>query len=204
MTIVYSHTACLDHDTTANHPEHADRLRAIEAALAGRRDVDRREAPLVDMADILRAHPQNHIDAVHMFQIFFCNLNRNGIVLQVSQGVRMSGTHFQSRIQTTNGCSRQRDTFQHQLVNRVLLEVIVLTGRNLISSESTAGLPADSHGLRSDKFDLTGHPGRDAGGSTGARTWLSHHAQHAGARSVDHRTRSSDHAGRWSNMLAIA
>lgn len=66
MTIVYSHTACLDHDTTANHPEHADRLRAIEAALAGRRDVDRREAPLVDMADILRAHPQNHIDAVHL------------------------------------------------------------------------------------------------------------------------------------------
>jgi acetoin utilization deacetylase AcuC-like enzyme len=66
MTIVFSHTACLGHDTTANHPEHPDRLRAVESALAGRQDVERREAPKADMADILRVHPKSHMDAVHL------------------------------------------------------------------------------------------------------------------------------------------
>ena len=34
-TLLYSHPACLDHDTGAAHPESAERLRAVLAALGG-------------------------------------------------------------------------------------------------------------------------------------------------------------------------
>ena len=62
MTLLISHDACLDHDTTANHPEHPDRLRAIDAALASPEfdGLTRKQAPLATQEQIERAHPKGH------------------------------------------------------------------------------------------------------------------------------------------------
>lgn len=65
-TVLFSHAACLDHDTSPGHPESSDRLRAIlvaldEAEFAGLR---REAAPLADESLLLLAHSQSHIDRV--------------------------------------------------------------------------------------------------------------------------------------------
>lgn len=57
-TALYSHPDCLGHEVPAGHPERPDRLRAVEAALAGP-DFDallRLEAPEVADAALARAH----------------------------------------------------------------------------------------------------------------------------------------------------
>ncbi len=63
-TFLLTHPASLGHETPAGHPERADRIRAIEAVLAGG-DFDaliRESAPPGVDADILRCHPQSHLD----------------------------------------------------------------------------------------------------------------------------------------------
>lgn len=62
-TALFSHSACLDHDTGPHHPECAARLKAIMAALDAPEfaDLERHEAPLATMADIERVHPRDHI-----------------------------------------------------------------------------------------------------------------------------------------------
>jgi acetoin utilization deacetylase AcuC-like enzyme len=47
--------------TPDGHPEQVARLAAVARGVAGL-ELDRREAPLADMGDILRCHPQSHID----------------------------------------------------------------------------------------------------------------------------------------------
>src|SRR2546423_1119768 len=66
MTLLYSHSACLDHDPGSYHPESPDRLRAVLAALEAEEfaALDRREAPRGDRADIARVHPPAYIEAV--------------------------------------------------------------------------------------------------------------------------------------------
>lgn len=67
MTTLYlSHAACLAHDTPRGHPERADRLRAIEQAMAADSfaGLVREEAPLGDHAAILRCHPERHLAAM--------------------------------------------------------------------------------------------------------------------------------------------
>ena len=59
--ILYSHPDCARHLTPEGHPERAARLPAVLGALEGL-ELDRREAPLADDADLLRAHPQSHLD----------------------------------------------------------------------------------------------------------------------------------------------
>ena len=64
--ILLTHPACLDHDTGSRHPERADRLRAVLAALdapefAG---LERREAPLATVEEIGRAHPRVYVESV--------------------------------------------------------------------------------------------------------------------------------------------
>ena len=53
-TLLLTHPACLLHDTGYGHPERADRLRAIDDALAAPafRALKREEAPLADLAAI--------------------------------------------------------------------------------------------------------------------------------------------------------
>jgi len=64
-TILYAHDDCLDHMTPRNHPERVARLEAVGRALEGLA-LDRREAPLGEVADILRVHPQAHVDRIEL------------------------------------------------------------------------------------------------------------------------------------------
>src|SRR4029078_8469413 len=59
-TLLLTHPACLEHDTGYGHPERADRLRAIDDALAAPtfKTLEREQAPLADLAAIQRLHPQ--------------------------------------------------------------------------------------------------------------------------------------------------
>ena len=68
MTLFVSHAACLDHDTTDNHPEHSDRLRAVMAALDAPDfdELQRMDAPLASDDQILRVHPQSHIGSIDL------------------------------------------------------------------------------------------------------------------------------------------
>ncbi|MGF1625313.1 MAG: histone deacetylase family protein [Alphaproteobacteria bacterium] len=65
-TLLYSHPACLEHDTGPHHVERSDRLRAVLAALAGAGfdGLERREAPRGALADVERAHPQAFVAAL--------------------------------------------------------------------------------------------------------------------------------------------
>lgn len=65
-TLLYTHVACVEHDPGAYHPERPDRLRAIEAALAGDRfaALERREAPMADRRELERVHTPAYVDSV--------------------------------------------------------------------------------------------------------------------------------------------
>jgi acetoin utilization deacetylase AcuC-like enzyme len=62
-TLLVTHPAGLDHRTPQGHPERPDRLRAIEAALAGEAFAGlRRElAPFGEREAVLRVHPEHYI-----------------------------------------------------------------------------------------------------------------------------------------------
>ena len=60
---LYSHADGLLHVTPPGHPEQVDRLRAVQQGLEAV-DLDRIDCPLGQMDDILRAHPQSHIDRI--------------------------------------------------------------------------------------------------------------------------------------------
>jgi acetoin utilization deacetylase AcuC-like enzyme len=66
-TLLLTHPACLEHDTGFGHPERADRLRAIDDALAGDtfNDLKREEAPRADLSQIERLHPKTYVEMVH-------------------------------------------------------------------------------------------------------------------------------------------
>ncbi len=66
VTGLFSHSACLAHDTGEGHPECADRLRAVLARLEGEDFLylDRREAPRATPAQISRVHPGAYLDRV--------------------------------------------------------------------------------------------------------------------------------------------
>ncbi len=65
MGLYVSHPSSLGHDT-GGHPESADRLRAIEAALegAGWPGLERMEAPAATREQLLRVHSGGHVDAI--------------------------------------------------------------------------------------------------------------------------------------------
>jgi acetoin utilization deacetylase AcuC-like enzyme len=65
-TLLLTHPACLSHDTGYGHPERADRLRAINDALAAPafKALKREEAPRADLAAIERLHPKAYVEMV--------------------------------------------------------------------------------------------------------------------------------------------
>lgn len=69
MTIAFiTHRDCLLHDMGSHHPECPDRLGAIQDRLiAAGLDLylSYHEAPVAEMAQLLRAHPQDYIDMIH-------------------------------------------------------------------------------------------------------------------------------------------
>lgn len=66
MTLYFSHDECLSHLTPYGHPERSDRLRAIAWALSDEAfaDLDQRDAPLGEDAEILRCHPPAYLDRI--------------------------------------------------------------------------------------------------------------------------------------------
>ena len=65
-TLLFTHPACLDHDPGEGHPERADRLRAVLAALDDPRfaGLDRRQAPRATLEQIARAHDRAYVEAL--------------------------------------------------------------------------------------------------------------------------------------------
>jgi len=65
-TLYVTHHACIDHDTGDFHPESSDRLRAVQRILEAEDFMllHRQDAPAVTDEQLLRAHPQEHIDRV--------------------------------------------------------------------------------------------------------------------------------------------
>jgi acetoin utilization deacetylase AcuC-like enzyme len=66
-TLLLTHPACLEHDTGFGHPERADRLRAIDDALAGEAfaGLKREQAPRAELSQIERLHPAAYVEMVH-------------------------------------------------------------------------------------------------------------------------------------------
>ena len=63
MTVIITHPDCLDHVTPPGHPEQVARLQYVLDALAPL-GLDTVNAPLVADDDLLRVHPQAHIDNI--------------------------------------------------------------------------------------------------------------------------------------------
>jgi acetoin utilization deacetylase AcuC-like enzyme len=65
-TRLYTHSIFLEHHTPPGHPERADRLRALDAALEHERfsDLERVDAPAAPDEAVLLAHPETFLDRV--------------------------------------------------------------------------------------------------------------------------------------------
>ncbi|WP_421994606.1 histone deacetylase family protein [Reyranella sp.] len=65
-TLLVSHPSFLEHDTGPHHPERADRLRSVLAALddPGFAGLQRREAPSASMEQLTRVHPADYVEAI--------------------------------------------------------------------------------------------------------------------------------------------
>jgi acetoin utilization deacetylase AcuC-like enzyme len=65
-TRYYSHPDCKNHVTPAGHPEQVARLEAIAGALSDHRydSLDRRLAPVGDVGEVLRCHPQMYFERI--------------------------------------------------------------------------------------------------------------------------------------------
>jgi acetoin utilization deacetylase AcuC-like enzyme len=65
-TLLYSHDACLEHDTGFGHPERSDRLRAVNNALSADSfaGLDRREAPKADFDRLVLNHPERFVSDI--------------------------------------------------------------------------------------------------------------------------------------------
>ena len=65
-TLLISHPATLDHQTSAGHPERPDRIRAVDKALAGEAfgALDRRLADKATFDQVALAHPRAYVDAI--------------------------------------------------------------------------------------------------------------------------------------------
>ncbi len=62
-TALLTHPVCLQHDTGSGHPERAERLRTVLAALEAL-SLTRREAPPASEEQILRVHTRMHLERV--------------------------------------------------------------------------------------------------------------------------------------------
>ncbi len=66
-TAFYSHSDCRGHDMGGGHPESPRRLDAIDDHLISSgldMVIERRDAPMVDLATVARAHSRSYVDAV--------------------------------------------------------------------------------------------------------------------------------------------
>ncbi|HYG26444.1 MAG TPA: histone deacetylase family protein [Caulobacteraceae bacterium] len=66
MVALYTHSDMFDHRPTEGHPERPERLRAVIDALNDATDLDLepKEAPQAELADLQRIHPQAYVEAM--------------------------------------------------------------------------------------------------------------------------------------------
>ncbi len=64
-TLIIHHDDCLAHDTGPRHPECPGRIPAVLDAIKGISNLQYLPAPKAEDIQLLRAHPREHIDAVH-------------------------------------------------------------------------------------------------------------------------------------------
>jgi acetoin utilization deacetylase AcuC-like enzyme len=69
-TALITHPACLEHDTGPGHPENAERLRAVMAALEAEEFAPllREAAPLATVEQLSRVHPREYVEAILKIQ----------------------------------------------------------------------------------------------------------------------------------------
>jgi acetoin utilization deacetylase AcuC-like enzyme len=69
-TALITHPACMEHDTGPYHPETADRLRAVLAALEAPEfsDLLRESAPMATVEQLSRVHPREYVEAILSIQ----------------------------------------------------------------------------------------------------------------------------------------
>jgi len=65
-TLLIAHDACLDHLTPAGHPERPDRVRTLNRVFEDEKfaGLARELAPIGAREDIIRAHPEDYVDAL--------------------------------------------------------------------------------------------------------------------------------------------
>ncbi len=65
-TALITHPACLEHDTGPYHPETADRLRVVLAALEAPEfsDLLRESAPMATVEQLSRVHPKSYVEGI--------------------------------------------------------------------------------------------------------------------------------------------
>ncbi|ODN69755.1 Histone deacetylase-like amidohydrolase [Methylobrevis pamukkalensis] len=65
-TLYLHHSAFLDHQTPAGHPERADRIRAVDQAMEAEafQSLIRENSPMAEIEQIERAHPKAFVDAI--------------------------------------------------------------------------------------------------------------------------------------------
>ena len=65
-TLLYTHSICAEHSAGDYHPERPERLHAVLAALGADEfaALERREAPIIDVAEIARVHPPAHVKRI--------------------------------------------------------------------------------------------------------------------------------------------
>ncbi|HZP79497.1 MAG TPA: histone deacetylase family protein, partial [Pseudolabrys sp.] len=65
-TLLVTHPSSLQHQTPAGHPERADRIRAIEAALEQERfqSLARVQAPRAEFDTVALCHPMQYVEAI--------------------------------------------------------------------------------------------------------------------------------------------
>ncbi len=65
-TALITHPACMDHDTGPYHPENAERLRAVLAALEAPEfsDLLRESAPMATVEQLSRVHPTAYVEGI--------------------------------------------------------------------------------------------------------------------------------------------
>jgi acetoin utilization deacetylase AcuC-like enzyme len=65
-TLLFTHSACIEHDPGTHHPECPDRLRAVMHAFEAEafQLLDRREAPRAEVDQIARVHERDYVHAV--------------------------------------------------------------------------------------------------------------------------------------------
>jgi acetoin utilization deacetylase AcuC-like enzyme len=66
---VFTHPACLSHDTGPDHPETSARLSTVLALFRGDPAFDVRDAAPAGLEAILRVHPQAYLDSVRAFSL---------------------------------------------------------------------------------------------------------------------------------------